>query len=217
MTPLPVRSLIRADLVDHMGSDLSVVNAARVSFAKEHAEFDGDKDTRLLRYLATQGHWSPFAHVTLSLRCAAPIFVARQMAKHQVGLAWNEVSRRYVDDAPVLYVPDTWRGRAENAKQGSSAEAVDVMDLMIEAGNAAAELRYRTLLAAGVCPEQARMVLPQSMMTEWIWTGSLYAFARVCSLRLDPHTQKETRVMARDISFICETVAPISWGYLSAA
>ena len=171
-----------------MGSDLSVVNAARVSFAKEHKEFDEGKDGKLIRYLAKHDHWSPFGHGSLQFHIKAPIFVARQLVKHQVGLVWNEVSRRYVDDEPEFYIPDAWRGTAENKKQGSSDDEIDVnpYGFMVDdyqQSLSKAKWTYEELLRKGVCPEQARMVLPQSLMTEWYWSGTLYAFARVCNLR----------------------------------
>lgn len=214
-----------------MGSDLSVVNAARVSFDKE-SEWDGhnglgDRDSKLIRYLATHDHWSPFAHTSLSFRIKAPIFVARQLGKHQVGLVWNEVSRRYVDSLPEFYNPEVWRKRADNVKQGSAERPVDPV-LRVNAAQVTtvddaynnlvthAEQIYNELIDHGVCPEQARMVLPQSMMTEWIWTGSLMAFARVCNLRLDPHTQKETQSVALSISSLIQPLFPVSWSTLVA-
>ena len=225
-------------LIDHMGSDLSIVNAARVSFDKtSHWEYDYnpihdvaynqrlyERDAKLISYLATHNHWSPFAHAFASFRIKAPIFVARQLVKHQVGLAWNEVSRRYVDSDPEFYTPETWRKRADNVKQGSSEDAyVNVSGTntpyMTKWGRAftARSLMnncvamYRSMIADGICPEQARMVLPQSMMTEWIWSGSLMAFARVCKLRLDPHSQKETREVAAQIDTHMEALFPVSW------
>lgn len=210
-----------------MGSDLTVVNAARVSFDKESDWYIrheigaikelNARDTKLINYLATHNHWSPFAHATASFRVRAPIFVARQLQKHTVGLSWNEVSRRYVDSEPTFYQPETWRKRAENVKQGSGEEPINLSDKWVEEYTAWMEdLRcfYQWLLDAGVCPEQARMVLPQSMMTEWIWTGSLYAFARVCNLRLDSHTQKETQIVAQQISSHMERLFPVSWSAL---
>jgi len=197
------------NLVDHMGSDLSVVNAARVSFAKESEweqyAIEGDdyderlslKDAKLITYLATHGHWSPFAHTSLTFRISAPIFVARQLVKHQVGGVWNEVSRRYVDDEPSFYLPKVWRGKPINAKQGSSGEVdnIDIRDVVEDCLYA-----YNNLLCFGVAPEQARMVLPQNTMTEWWWTGSLMFFARVCKQRLDSHAQEETRDIAQLIN-----------------
>jgi thymidylate synthase (FAD) len=180
-------------------------------------------DQRLISYLATHGHWSPFSHAQASFRVAAPIFVARQLQKHTVGLAWNEVSRRYVDSEPTFYTPDRWRKRAENVKQGSSDEGVDDYLSLWDFDTIEDDYHshymeslayYQHLLASGVCPEQARMVLPQSMMTEWIWTGSLYAFARVCNLRLDSHTQAESRIVADYISNDMSRLFPVSWNTL---
>ena len=199
-------------LVDRMGDDLSIANAARVSFAKWRDELD-EKDKRLIRYLARHGHWTPFAHVQLTLRVKAPIFVARQLGKHQVGLVWNEVSRRYVDDTPEFYFPPAWRKRADNVKQGSSDEIIDVGLAPNSAVQHALNI-YQELLGKGVAPEMARMILPQNMMTQWVWTGSLMAFARVASLRLDPHTQVETQLIAEAISDICARCFPVAWDAL---
>jgi len=198
---------MKVDYIDRMGDDLAVVNAARVSFSKVSEELD-DKDVKLIKYLAAHDHWSPFAHAYIKFRIKAPIFVARQLQKHTVGLAWNpawnEVSRRYVDDEPEFYVPKDWRRKADNVKQGSSDEIVNLdpnSDTLwpLELFNHALAT-YTSLIEQGVCAEQARMVLPQSMMTEWIWSGSLAAFARVCRLRLDPHTQRETQMIAEQIA-----------------
>ena len=217
----------KVELIDSMGTDLSVVNAARVSFHKESFyEFDMDdpfvrylsnKDMKLLKYLADHNHHTPFGHCFLSFRIKAPIFIARQLAKHQVGLCWNEVSRRYVDDEPEFFFPKKWRGKPINAKQGSTGEfdpnqleynldmwsrtiCVNALDL------------YQKCIKEGLAPEQARMFLPQNMMTEWIWSGSLLAFMRICNLRLDSHTQKETQDVAKEIAFYLEKEFPESWG-----
>lgn len=203
------------ELVDHMGSDLSVVNAARVSFAKVHGEFM-DKDVKLLNYLAAHGHWSPFAHTSITLRLKTPIFIARQLVKHQVGLSWNEVSRRYVDDEPEFFFPEQWRGRPVNAKQGSSDEVIDVSDFHVEESIEYQLLyQYNNLLAKGVAPEQARMVLPQNTMTEWVWTGSVMAFARVYKQRSDPHAQLEAQEVAKMINDVVEPLFPHSWKALT--
>jgi thymidylate synthase (FAD) len=216
---------MKVELIDHMGSDLSVCNAARVSFSKI-SECLSDKDEKLINYLAKHNHWTPFGHCSASFRIKTPLFVARQLGKHQVGLVWNEVSRRYVDDEPEFYTPKTWRKRAEDVKQGSSdeecfmakasdhkvytaSEGWQTVETMDYAEHALAA--YKALLDAGVCPEQARMILPQSMYTEFIWSGSLAAFARVCKLRLDPHTQLETRLVAEMIDTEMERLFPISW------
>jgi thymidylate synthase (FAD) len=204
---------MKVELIDHMGSDLSVVNAARVSFEKTSEVFT-DKDAKLIRYLAKHNHWTPFGHCYATFRIKAPIFVARQLGKHQVGLVWNEVSRRYVDSEPDFHLPTEFRLRADNVKQGSSDETtLDGRDSYIKTVNKCLDV-YKELLASGVCPEQARMVLPQSMMTEWWWSGSIAAFARVCKLRLDFHTQKETRDVAELISNELKTIFPVSWDAL---
>jgi len=207
---------VECNLVDHMGSDLTVVNAARVSFAKVSNELN-DNDERLINYLAAHGHWSPFAHAFLQYRIKAPVFVARQLVKHQVGLCWNEVSRRYVDDPPEFYNPTIWRGRPQNSKQGSDGEVEDQNSakLILEQTNLLAYKNYNALIAQGVAPEQARMILPQTMMTEWYWSGSLQAFARVCNQRLDDHSQEETRAIAAMIQEQAMAKFPVSWIALS--
>ena len=230
------RGLIKAELVDHMGSDLSVVNAARVSFDKVSTEF-AERDEKLLRYLAKHKHWSPFAHPGLSFRYTVPIFVARQEFKHIVGMVRNEVSRRYVDDTPVFFLPDEWRAApTDGAKQGSSSEIIQYIsfdgdgwttsqmgndtgvivsiDRFVEAGFRDALWRYETLLKNGIAPEQARMVLPQAMFTTYIVTGSLYAFANFVKLRTDPHAQKEIRDLAELTAAQVEPLFPVSWKVL---
>ena len=184
-------------LVDKMGSDLTVVNAARVSFHKRKEKFD-DKDEKLIKYLAEHNHWSPFGHATMQFLIKAPVFVARQLVKHQVGLSWNEVSRRYVDSKPEFYIPFMWRKRPdESIKQGSSKEEVeyDITHLIN-----VVQTTYKDMLEEDIAPEMARMILPQCMMTEWIWSGSVYAFARVCNLRNKEDAQSETRVVSQHIT-----------------
>ena len=205
---------MEVNLIDSMGGDLTVVNSARVSFGKKKKKF-GKGDEKLISYLAKHGHWTPFGHVSLQFHIVAPVFVARQLVKHQVGLVWNEISRRYVDTKPEIYTPDSWRGRAEDKKQGSDEDDIvwkrwlEYEELCKTAVGA-----YERMLFNGICPEQARMILPQSMMTEWYWTGSLMAFARVCKLRCKPDAQLETRVVADQINELSSVVAPISWGAL---
>ena len=202
---------MNVEIIDKMGSDLSVVNAARVSFAKRKDVLD-EKDDKLIKYLALHGHWSPFAHAFLSFRIKAPIFVARQLVKHQVGLAWNEVSRRYVDDKPEFYIPFMWRKRPDKSiKQGSSDEEVpyDIMKLI----NTAQET-YDDMLAEGIAPEMARMVLPQCMHTEWIWSGSVFAFSRVCNLRNKSNAQSETRMVTLELSKHMKDHFPVCTKYL---
>lgn len=274
---------MKAEYIDHMGDDLSVVNAARVSFSKEsdwvyetrtetvytpnqgHLEVNildrtlskGDKG--LIRFLARgctyadwnayveafkeygveadlcvgEGydgikelmhvlrklppHWTPFAHTAITLRLKMPIFVARQIMKHSTGMVYNEVSRRYVNSPPDFHIPDTWREKAENVKQGSGFDAVldladgDTPEWAYERLINQAEDLYFDMIEAGVCPEQARMVLPQSMMTEVIATGNLYAWANLYIQRSDDHAQLETQILAADIRKAIEPLFPESW------
>ena len=208
---------MRVELVDSLGSDLTVVNAARVSFKKHSTEMNNGNE-KLIKYLAEHGHWTPFGHPQVHLRLSAPIFVARQLVKHQVGLVWNEVSRRYVDDEPMFFMPgpEGWRGKPEDKKQGSSGKLQILLELEKEIAMTTVHCKhlYKELLEQGVAPEQARMILPLSMYTEWYWTGSLAAFARVCQLRMEPDAQEETQEIARQIDKICAKLFPISWKYL---
>jgi thymidylate synthase (FAD) len=246
---------VKAELIDNMGSDLTVVNAARVSFDKEseweYCDFDGQacsdkcerdgfpcpslnpKDQKLVEFLARNGHWTPFSHCTITLRETVPIFVARQRFKHTVGFSYNEVSRRYVDDDPEFYYPESWRKRADDKKQGSSDEVVDLKELFSstisdDSGGMYFDLDsqyawvkhfticlYKDLLHAGVCPEQARMVLPQSMYTSYYVTGSLAAWSRAYKLRSDPHAQKEIQELAAQWNSIIEPLYPHSWKALN--
>jgi len=252
---------MRAELIDHMGSDLTVVNAARVSFEKashwvqrpydpdapegdmrlldeelpaslgawddysvshdEHGRELSDfmlsgKDEKLISYLAKHNHWTPFAHCMITLRETVPIFVARQRFKHTVGFSYNEVSRRYVDSEPEFYTPE-FRKRAENKKQGSSDEVVD--DVRVKAAYRTAVQQcvtsYYTLLEFGVAPEIARGVLPQSMLTSYYVTGSLAAFARAYSLRIDPHSQVEIQLLAKEWDRLISLLFPVSWKALT--
>jgi len=205
---------MRVKLIDHMGTDLSVVNAARVSFAKENKEFQVVDDSRLIRYLAKHNHWSPFGHASLQFHVTAPIFVARQLVKHQVGLVWNEVSRRYVDSEPEFHIVDEWRGTPDNKKQGSSDKVIPIDPHIQDDYINMCTNTYKHLLEKGVAPEQARMVLPQSMITEWYWSGTLMAFARVCNLRCKEDAQKETQDIAHSIDSLCRTQFPVSWNAL---
>ena len=213
--------MIEATYIDHMGSDLSVVNAARVSFGKK-SQFEGrvgglsvlsQRDTKLVQYLAKHKHISPFGHAFASFHVKAPIFVARQLVKHKF-LRWNEISRRYVDEEPEFYVPDVWHGRSADKKQGS--EGVADTRITPDYINDQARMIYKNLLDDGVAPEQARMVLPQSTMTEWYWSGSLDAFADMCKLRCASDTQYESRVVAHQISEKMSELFPVSWNALIA-
>ena len=205
--------MIKATLMDYMGSDVTVVNAARVSFGKKTSNtYTTDKDDKLIWYLAEHKHTSPFGHCFASFHVKAPVFVARQLVKHKF-LRWNEISRRYVDCEPEFYEPKTWRGRSENKKQGSDG----VVECFIKPEELYADAieNYKILLEAGICPEQARMILPQSMMTEWYWSGSLDAFADMCNLRCASDTQAETREVATQISDRMRKLFPVSWAALT--
>lgn len=236
---------MKVELIDHMGTDLTVVNAARVSMDKEseweesyyRSGYDQtdisveqhlkNSDAKLIKYLAKHNHFTPFTHCTITLRETVPIFVARQRFKHVVGFTYNEVSRRYVDDTPEFYTPDVWRKRAENVKQGSSDEPIEVknftyldrfeldyINMDYEEFLRIAKTLYESLLNQGVAPEQARMVLPQSMYTSYYVTGSLYAFARAYLLRIDPHAQKEIRDVAVQWDATIRPLFPHSWSAL---
>lgn len=246
---------MKVQIVDYMGSDLSVVNSARVSFNKKSKAKSSEskkiniygsgetevelpvlkeRDEKLIRYLARHNHWTPFAHTCITFHIKAPMFVARQLQKHQIGLVWNEVSRRYIKEDPEFYIPEDWRYQAENVKQGSSDDSIKERDLDViikKDYNAMydcsddlvltpfeicddSKSTYKALLDIGICAEQARMVLPQNTYTEWYWTGSLFAFARVCKLRCAKDTQKESRDIANEIFSLCSEIYPISWKYL---
>lgn len=226
---------IKATYIDHCGSDLTTVNAARVSFGKkshctetkwvEMGDWSGDmpvvdaRDAKLIRYLAKHKHISPFGHAFASFHVKAPVFVARQLVKHKF-LRWNEISRRYVDDEPEFYMPDQWRGRSADKKQGSGGAVDNIqqvgLNYEVTDTHVVALDTYKHLLEHGVAPEQARMVLPQSMMTEWYWSGSLDAFADMCNLRCKEDTQYETRLVADNISAEMAKLFPVSWAALRA-
>ena len=202
-----------------MGDDLTVVNAARVSFAKTSYWHDGDElkeqDAKLIKYLAAHKHWTPFSQPQIQFRIKMPIFVARQWYKHQVGFTRNEVSRRYVSDTPECYIPSVWRKASPNLKQGSLDDTVDICDdvartLMEDTINL-----YDDLISAGVCPEQARMVLPQSMFTEFVEVGSLAAYARLYPLRSSKEAQKEVRLYAEVVGDVMQELFPVSWEALT--
>lgn len=210
------------EYIDHMGSDLSVVNAARVSFSKR-VDVLSEKDVKLIKYLANHKHTSPFNHAFLTVKVKAPIFVARQLVKHKF-MPWNEVSRRYVDDEPEFYIPKVLRERAENKKQGSGGIYKDEIWTCSSFGAVGSTIKeeinilvdtslsvYKDALQRGVCPEQARMVLPLNAMTEWYWSGTLGAFIDMLRLRLDPHTQWETGQVALSISGIVQDKFPHSY------
>src|SRR5690554_1405547 len=224
---------MKAELIDRMGNDLTVVNAARVSFDKE-SEWEvrttsegvscgvrlSEKDVKLVNYLAKHNHFTPFTHPQITLRETVPIFVARQRFKHVVGFTYNEVSRRYVDDEPVFYLPEVWRSRPEGSvKQGSGEGVVDELQRLCDsmyASSANSCLNtYNLMIEKGVAPEQARMVLPQSMYTSYYVTGSLAAFARFYKQRIDDHAQKEIQELAKQVGVIIQPLYPVSWRALT--
>jgi len=209
----------RVELIDRLGDDLTIVNAARVSLGKSHNTFQ-ENDIRLLGYLAKHNHWTPFGHPQIEFRIKMPIFVAREWYRHTIGFVRNEVSRRYVDDPPELYIPaaGAWRMRSNTKKQGSSKEIIEETGDLEFYGRRRQDdalLAYGHLLEIGVAPEMARMVLPQSMYTEFIETASLYAYARLCGLRISADSQQETRVYAEAISGILGILFPHSWAALT--
>jgi thymidylate synthase (FAD) len=239
---------MKVELIDHMGNDLDVVNAARVSFDKEsewvypggEREWSDwhdlkEQDTKLIHYLVEHDHWSPFSHVIAKFRVTAPIIINHQLWKSHIGAAtqddicgWNGVSRRYVDSLPEFYTPEVWRKRAEDKKQGSSGEVIDstVKEFFYgQSENASLDdvlswhyedcsSLYSQLIQAGAAPEQARIVLPQSMMTEWIWTGSLAFWARLYKLRMHETAQEECKPIAKAIGEHMKTLFPVSWSAL---
>lgn len=196
--------------IGHLGSDLTVVNAARVSFARASDRF-GERDADLIKYLASHRHWTPFAHPQITLSVKAPIAIRTQLFKHKVGFVENEVSRRYVTTTPEFYWPK-WRGApTDGAKQGSSKKLKGVRQDHFEDAISHCYETYNDLIDQGVAPEQARFILPQCTYTEWYWTGSLAAYARVVHLRSDPHAQWEVRQYAEAFSQIIEPLFPVSW------
>jgi len=210
-----------AEYIEHMGSDLSVVNSARVSFDKESSynsegELSG-KDVKLINYLASHNHWTPFSHPQITIREEVPIFVARQRFKHMIGFTYNEVSRRYVNDEPSFYKP-VWRNKPEHSiKQGSSGPHADQIDFNREYSYVLDDCvgLYKSLLKRGVAPEQARMVLPQSMMTSYYVTGSLAAWARMYKQRIHETSQVEIQMLANLVGNIIQPLYPISWNALT--
>ena len=213
---------IKVELVDYMGDDLSTVNSARVSFDKEsgYEECDEDgchlhnKDSKLIKYLADHKHLTPFRHNAIQIRCTAPIFLARQLGKHQAGLSWNEVSRRYVDTPPEFYIPDEWRGRPDGSIKQGSGDKVDSNDEVMDAYYMLVNnclLEYKEFLKEGVAPELARMILPQSMMTTWIWSGNLLAFNHVYKERIAEGAQLEAQHFAEELGVILEQLFPVSF------
>ncbi len=207
---------MRIEYLGHFGNDLMVVNAARVSFNNHKTEFDA-KDEKLIHYLAKNGHISPFFHPQLQVRVTVPFFIANQLKRHQIGLAVNEVSRRYVDTEPEFFHPESFRNRPDGSiKQGSGEikSDTDLFKVYYEAAMDSSLGYYEFMIAGGVAPEMARMVLPQSTYTSWIWTGSLAAFVRIYKQRTDPHAQQEVRDLMSQLKVILEEHWPVSFNAL---
>lgn len=217
---------MKVEYVCHSGSDLLVVDAARASFGKQSEwevtgpEHDvtvrlSDKDTKLIHFLAREKHMLPFRHPTVTLRCRAPLFVARQLGKHQAGMSWSEESRRYITTEPEFFYPDVLRAKADNVKQGSSEAAADTsVDLAWYVGVAVGA--YEKMLEDGVAPELARVILPQNMMITWVWTGTLLAWNHMIKERTAPTTQRETQEFARMVQSIMNDLYPVSMEALSS-
>jgi thymidylate synthase (FAD) len=208
---------MNVELLDTFGDDLTVVNAARVSFAKESTEMS-ERDAKLVKYLAEHNHVTPFFHPQARFRLKMPIFVAREWFRHQIGFARNEVSRRYVDSEPEFWHPTILRQRDSNKKQGSKEDAIQYNEVclaLIQKHNEDTVELYNDLLKQGVCPEQARAVLPQSMLTEFIETGSLAAYARLWKLRTDPTAQREIQDLATQVGELLSKRFPVSWAALT--
>jgi len=211
---------MKVELLNTMGNDDTIANAARVSYAETSSGYSLDQNNRLIRYLAKHGHWSPFGHVQAQFRITAPIFVARQLAKHQVGLVWNEISYRYVKAEQSYWEPKELRSDDKSIKQGSGKGVILGMKALMarsvyDSAVLASSTAYKTLLGLGVSKEQARSVLPTAVNTEWYWTGSVLAFSRICNLRLDKHAQAETGEIAQQISDQIKVYFPEAWEALT--
>lgn len=212
--------MIDIELVESMGSDRSVVNAARVTMGVTREGELNERDERLIGFLARERHVTPFRHPQATFRCTAPIAIARQLGKHQVGFSWNEMSRRYKDGDVGLYIPDVLHARPSDLHEGSAAplegEAHISAMTVLENAYGVAYAAYKMLLDDGVAPEQARFVLPQGMLTEWVWTGSLYGWFEVYRQRSSEHAQYEVRLFAQKLDEEMSKLYPISWAALKS-
>jgi thymidylate synthase (FAD) len=212
---------MRAEYIDHMGSDASVVKAARVSFAADGLEFDGGRDSGLIGYLAKHNHWTPFSHTSITLRMTAPVPIRTQCFKHKVGFSENEESRRYISSNPKFFIPRQFRKHPEGSvKQGSGEDMHPTGDKYwrrhFQTVNTMCLESYEMALAGGMCPEQARFLLPQGTEVSWYWTGSLSAYARFFKQRIDPHAQQEIKILALEVGEILKPLYPVSWGALTS-
>lgn len=209
----------QVEYISHMGTDMTVVRAARVSFdILSNEDALDEKDERLIQYLARNNHWTPFGHPQISLRITAPVPIRTQCFKHKQGFIENEVSRRYVKSQPTFFKP-SWRKAHKSAKQGSAEDFSDPEQVQYKSLYSQvcsqALFAYERMIEDGVCPEQARFILPQGMETSWIWTGSLAAYSRFCNQRMDPHAQKEIRELASQVAGVVGGLFPISWAALT--
>lgn len=225
-------SQIKAELLDYMGTDLDVVNAARVSFSKQsqwenehwdHPDFEipnylKEADVKLINYLAKHDHWTPFAHTALKFRCSAPVPIRTQAFKHKIGMVENEESRRYISSTPEVFVPEFFRSKPEGSIKQGSGEKHPMSNLLIseyeELVNSCVA-KYEQLIGLGVCPEQARFILPQGAIVNWIWTGNLVSFANFYLKRTDPNAQHEVRVLAESVGKQIAEIFPVSWEALT--
>jgi thymidylate synthase (FAD) len=212
---------MRAEYIDHMGSDASVVKAARVSFAADGLEFDGGRDSGLIGYLAKHNHWTPFSHTSITLRMTAPVPIRTQCFKHKVGFSENEESRRYISSNPKFFIPRQFRKHPEGSvKQGSGEDMHPTGDKYwrrhFQTVNTMCLESYEMALAGGMCPEQARFLLPQGTEVSWYWTGSLSAYARFFKQRIDPHAQQEIKILALEVGEILKPLYPVAWGALTS-
>ena len=212
---------MRAEYIDHMGSDASVVKAARVSFAADGLEFDGGRDSGLIGYLAKHNHWTPFSHTSITLRMTAPVPIRTQCFKHKVGFSENEESRRYISSNPKFFIPRQFRKHPEGSvKQGSGEDMHPTGDKYwrrhFQTVNTMCLESYEMALAGGMCPEQARFLLPQGMEVSWYWTGSLSAYARFFKQRTDPHAQQEIKILALEVGEILKPLYPVAWEALTS-
>ena len=212
---------MRAEYIDHMGSDASVVKSARVSFAADGLEFDGGRDSGLINYLAKHHHWTPFAHTSITVRMTAPVPIRTQCFKHKVGFSENEESRRYISSSPKFFIPQQFRKHPEGSvKQGSGEDMHPTGNKYwrrhFQSNNSMCLDSYEMAIAGGMCPEQARFLLPQGMEVSWYWTGSLSAYARFFTQRTDPHAQQEIKILALEVGEILKPLYPVAWGALTS-
>ena len=212
---------MKAEYIDHMGSDASVVKAARVSFAADGLEFDGERDSGLINYLAKHHHWTPFAHTSITFRMTAPVPIRTQCFKHKVGFSENEESRRYISSSPKFFIPQQFRKHPEGSvKQGSGEDMHPTGNKYwrrhFQTVNTMCLESYEMAIAGGMCPEQARFLLPQGTEVSWYWTGSLSAYARFYKQRTDPHAQQEIKILALEVGEILKPLYPVAWGALTS-